>query len=434
MEFQVREGLVMRTREAIDAGEGFAVIDANRAYLREWLPWVDYTESVADIEGVIESWKQREEKGTDFVFGILEDGKYVGNIGLHDIERYKNSGMIGYWLAESAQGRGIMTACVQMLTDFGFRGLGLNRIYIHAAAPNRKSRAVPERLGFVHEGTMQDGEKLYGVFYDMEIYGVLRRNWVKEEANTYRRTAWLYDLENRDNATDDIPFYRAYARELGGNVLELACGTGRVAIPLAQDGNRVTGLDLSHEMLAVFREKLAAADGAKNTRLVYGNMARFHFDEKYDLIITPFRAFQALTEDADIRGCLQCAREHLSENGRFIINVFRPYGQLDQSWLYPDTVRWERMDEAGRHVARTDRGDKIDENKQIIDVHYTYTITSGDGAVERFEDDLHLKYFYEAQLRDLLAEEGLVIHEEFGWYDKTPVEGNRELIFVCGRG
>jgi|GEM_PF-141046 len=434
MEFQVREGLVMRTREAADAAEVFAVIDANRAYLREWLPWVDGTESPEGIAGVIESWNKQAEKGTDFVFGIVEDGKYVGNIGLHDIKRHNDSGMIGYWLAENAQGRGIMTACVRTLTDFSFRGLGLNRIYIHAAAPNAKSRAIPERLGFTHEGTMQDGEKLYGTYFDMTLYSMLRRNWVKDEANIFRRTAWLYDLENRDNATDDIPFYKEYAENLGGNVLELACGTGRVAMTLAADGHTVTGLDLSHEMLAEFRKKLAGAGGAEHVRLVYGNMADFRFDEKFAMITTPFRAFQALTEDADIRSCLRLVREHLSENGRFIINVFRPYGQLDQSWLYPDTMRWESTDEAGQHVARFDRGDKIDENKQVIDVHYTYTITRGDGAVEQVEDDLHLKYYYEEQLREMLEEEGFVIHEAFGWYDKTPVENNRELIFVCGRG
>ena len=433
MEFQVREGLVMRLRITDDAAEVFAVIDANRAYLREWLPWVDSTEYVEVIAGVIESWNNQAEKGTDFVFGIFEDGKYVGNIGLHDIKRHNDSGMIGYWLAESAQGRGIMTACVRALTDFGFRGLGLNRIYIHAAVPNRKSRAVPERLGFVHEGTQRDGEKLYGIYFDLTVYGMLRREWVKTEANTYSSTAWLYDLDNRDNTTDDIPFYREYAKRLGGHVLELACGTGRAATALAADGCKVTGLDISHEMLAVFRQKLTESDCAGNIRLVHGNMARFQFAERFDLIIAPFRAFQALTEDADIRGCLRSVRAHLTENGRFIVNVFRPYGQLDQSWCYAETVQWER-DDAGRHIVKMHSGDRIDTDAQVLDVHYAFAITNASGITEHVTDDLRLKYYYEEQLRALLAEEGFVIYEAFGWYDKSSVEGNRELIFICGRG
>jgi len=251
----------------------------------------------------------------------------VGNIGLHDISRYKSSGMIGYWLAENAQGKGIMTDCVRAMLDFGFFGQNLNRIYIHAAVPNHKSCAIPERLGFVREGTLQDGECLYGRYFDMALYGMLRRNWVKGAMNVYRNSAWLYDMDNRDNATDDISFYREYAQKFGGNVLELACGTGRVAMVLANDGCKVTGLDLSHEMLSIFAGKLGPmGDCRENVRIVHGNMAHFRFAERFDLIIVPFRAFQALTEEADIQNCLRLVREHLTENGRFIVNVFRPWG------------------------------------------------------------------------------------------------------------
>ena len=173
----VNENLVMRSLTKGDAPASYSVTDKNRGYLREWLPWVDRTVSPSDTEKIIEAWENSFEKGSDAVFGIFENGEYAGNIGLHDMGRPNRSGMIGYWLDAGRQGRGIITNCVRALTSYGFHTLGLNRIYITCAAGNAKSRAVPERLGYVQEGVMQDGEYLYGVFHDFIVYAVVKRNW-----------------------------------------------------------------------------------------------------------------------------------------------------------------------------------------------------------------------------------------------------------------
>ena len=172
----VRENLVMRSLSKDDAPEVYSIIDNNRDYLRTWLPWVDGTDSPAVTERVILQWEENFDGGKDITLGIFENGEYIGNIGLHDINRYISSGMIGYWLAESGQGRGIMTDCVRVLTGYGFDSLDLNRIYIYCASGNKKSRAVPERLGFVREGILQDGECLYGTFHDLVVYGMVKRN------------------------------------------------------------------------------------------------------------------------------------------------------------------------------------------------------------------------------------------------------------------
>ena len=175
----VREGIVMRSLSLTDVPTVYDTVDRNRNYLRTWLPWVDGTNSPAVTENVIDSWKKDFESKTDIVLGIFENGEYIGNIGLHDLKRANRSGMIGYWLSENHQGRGTITDCVRVLTDLGFYSLGLNRIYIHCAADNKKSRAIPERLGFAQEGTFQDGECLYGTFHDLTVYGIVKRNWRK---------------------------------------------------------------------------------------------------------------------------------------------------------------------------------------------------------------------------------------------------------------
>jgi SAM-dependent methyltransferase len=257
-----------------------------------------------------------------------------------------------------------------------------------------------------------------------------------QKVNVYQNTAWLYDYDMRDNLKDDIPFYIGYAAKTGNKVLELGCGTGRVALELAKTGAKVTGLELSDTMIEMFHQKLEKADDNIKDKItiVKSNMANFSLNKKFDLVIAPFRAFQALTDDIDIKSSLKCIREHLTEEGLFIVNVFRPYKQLDQSWCYPETVQWETVDEStGCKIAKKTWGDKIDMENQVIYPHYAFEIIHSDGSFERIEDDLKLKYYYYHQLKSYIINAGLTIVEEYGWYDKSDIENGRELIFVCGK-
>jgi len=167
----------MRSLQKSDATKVYATVDSNRAYLRQWLPWVDATDSPTVTRNVIGTWEADYENKTDIVLGIFESGEYIGNIGLHNLNRSNNSGMVGYWLAENHQGRGIISDCVRELVNFSFHTCELNRIYIYCAVENKKSRAIPERLGFIQEGTLQDGECLYGNYHDLVVYGMVKRNW-----------------------------------------------------------------------------------------------------------------------------------------------------------------------------------------------------------------------------------------------------------------
>ncbi len=250
--------------------------------------------------------------------------------------------------------------------------------------------------------------------------------------NLFRNSAWLYDIDNRDNLHDDIPFYLEYAKRQQGEILELGCGTGRVALSLAAKGFRVTGLDLSEQMLDIFHEKLAVKpELSGNITLVHGNMADFSFDRKFSMIIAPFRAFQALTDDRDIENSLACICEHLNDDGIFIINAFNPRPVMDEGWCYGEKIQWEHLDEkTGNYVVKKHWGDKIDTVNRIIYPHFAYEVTYPDGKTERIVDDLKLKYHYSDQLRAVIEKSGMEIIEEYSWYDKTPI-GGREIIFIC---
>lgn len=252
--------------------------------------------------------------------------------------------------------------------------------------------------------------------------------------NIYENTARLYDADNRDNLSADIPFYLEFAGKQNGDILELGCGTGRVALVLAAAGFHVAGLDLSEEMLRVFREKLSAKPELSDMiSLVHGDMSNFCLDRKFALIIAPFRAFQAVTDDRDIDNALSCIRKHLVSNGIFIVNVFNPNRVMDQSWCYDEQIQWECFDEnTGNYIVKRHRGDKIDTEKRIIYPHFSFEVTYPDGKKQLFTDDLKLKYYDRVRLRAVIEKAGMEITEEYSWYDKTPPDG-REIIFICRR-
>jgi len=241
-------------------------------------------------------------------------------------------------------------------------------------------------------------------------------------SNTYDRAAWIYDLDTREVHHVDIAFFK----EMAGNksVLELACGTGRVSIPLVENGAQVHGLDLSPSMLQVFREKLARLPEKVRQRITIteGNMANFSLGAQFPLIIIPFRSFQGLTEESDITGCLQCVKAHLAPGGRFIVNCFRPYRDIHRRYPYPEEVMWEREGIVAKH-----RGDNIDTKRQMIWPTMIYETGS-----ERIEEPLALRYYYPGQLKKLLRKAGFKILEQHGDYDRGPIKRHGgEQIYVC---
>lgn len=187
--------------------------------------------------------------------------------------------------------------------------------------------------------------------------------------NLYLKSAYLYDFDNRDIVKSDIPFYLEYAAKYPGVILELACGTGRVSLVMAQNGYQIQGIDLSERMLEQFELKLKEQPKwvQENIRLDKCDMSNFHLNQDYSLIIAPYRAFQTLITEESQRNCLKCVYQHLANQGILIINVFRPFTIMDESWVYPEMIQWEAIDEkTGKKIIRKHRGSKIDVNNQII--------------------------------------------------------------------
>lgn len=175
--FEVDDEIQLRILETKYAEEIFLSVDKDRNYLREWLPWVDGTNSQEDTKAFIQSTLTRFSENNGFQTAIIYRGKIAGCIGLHGIDWNNKKTAIGYWLSSEYQGRGIMTKSCRAIINHIFNEIKLNRVEIRAAVLNKRSRSIPERLGFSQEGIVRQEELLYDKYVDHVVYGMLAAEW-----------------------------------------------------------------------------------------------------------------------------------------------------------------------------------------------------------------------------------------------------------------
>lgn len=170
-------GLELRLLEERHAEEVFRATERNREQLREWLPWVDRTHSVEEprqfILKSLEQYANREALSA----GIFAYGELAGTIGLHKVDMLNHGTSIGYWLGGAYQGRGLMTRACRAMVSHAFAEYALHRIEIRCAPGNVKSCAIPQRLGFVREGTAREAEWVNDRYLDLVIWGMLVQDW-----------------------------------------------------------------------------------------------------------------------------------------------------------------------------------------------------------------------------------------------------------------
>ena len=170
----------VRLQAVVEANtdEMFRLVDRNRTYLREWLPWLDANRSAEDSRSFIRDSNTRASEGAGLVTAIFFRDQICGVAGFNWIDAANRACEIGYWISEDHQGRGIVTRSVRSLVGFAFDQKQLNRVTMPVAVGNTKSRGIPERLGFTSEGIRREAEWLYDHFVDHVMYAMLSADWV----------------------------------------------------------------------------------------------------------------------------------------------------------------------------------------------------------------------------------------------------------------
>jgi SAM-dependent methyltransferase len=244
--------------------------------------------------------------------------------------------------------------------------------------------------------------------------------------DVYGKLGRFYDLEHAD-LTADLVFYLHFARQAGGPVLEVGCGTGRLMLPLVEAGIDVTGVDPSPAMLSVARKKLRS-----QAPLIEGDMRTVALPRRYALIIVSINTFMHLLTTTDQLDALVNLARHLSLGGRLIIDL--PAGDelahqdpdgrltLEQTFLDPDT---------GHRVMKL-VASRIDWATQRQDITYVYDELLDGGGVRRTVVPMTLRHVFRYELLLLLDRAGYSLETLYGDYDLSPYgEGGPRMIAVA---
>jgi SAM-dependent methyltransferase len=229
----------------------------------------------------------------------------------------------------------------------------------------------------------------------------------------YDRIARIYDPWSV-SVTEDVELYVEEALASGGPVVELAVGTGRIAVPTAKAGIGVIGVDQSEGMLAVAREYAEREGVAALLDLRVGDLREPPVDERVPLVTIPFRSMLHMRDDNDRGRALGAAAGLLEPGGRLVFDVFAPgeedIEETDGIWLEREPGIFERADWNAR------------ERRLILSVR---------GRDEAATMELH--WLSPPEWNALIEDAGFEVEALYGWFDRRPWEGSEDQIWVCRR-
>ena len=224
--------------------------------------------------------------------------------------------------------------------------------------------------------------------------------------------------------TADIPFWAQFAHEMcgdDGQALELACGTLRVLLPVAEAGTRITGLDESPFMLDLANKKLAQAPAAVRERvtLQQGDMRSFELDQKFNLIYIPFNTFGLLLTAEDQLEALATIKKHLAPGGLFAFSIFFPdVKRLADSDMSHWMLEMDHSFDDGSRIQR-DLVREVDTRKQITSITWRNREYQDQILVREWITDLKLGYLWPREIQHLMARAGYQIVNYWGDWART---------------
>ncbi|MBU1242754.1 class I SAM-dependent methyltransferase [Myxococcota bacterium] len=255
-----------------------------------------------------------------------------------------------------------------------------------------------------------------------------------EAGSEYYQDAWIYDHDFHWYKLD-APFYRNMVGSIGGPVLEIGCGTGRLMVPWLKDGLKVTGVDLSEDMLERARQKIARLGKATaaNATLIQKDMRKLRFRSQFNVAVCAFNTMMHLYTHEDISLFLRGVHRALVTDGTFMFDVLNP----DFRWLMRDPAkRWSRIRFKHPHYGTTyhyTTNHYYDAHDQIVYVYvYHEPVDEKDGPsyVLRFGH----RIFFPQEMKYLLETHGFEVENLFGGFDGSDLElYSTTSVFICRR-
>ena len=253
----------------------------------------------------------------------------------------------------------------------------------------------------------------------------------------YKAIAAYYDADNErlEMLKHDVPFFLGQLPKKRQDILELAVGTGRAAIPLAQAGHRVVGIDYVEDMLAIARSKRDAVGLAeKQLKLVRQDALKLNLRQRFDWIVILFNTLLAFTTLDELDRVLQNVRRHLRPKGRFWLDVFNPdHERLAREREYGLDRDVFHVAELDRTVFRsTDIVRDMSQQRMRITTRYRWFDAFGRESREKFVFDMTC--IFPRELHVLLERNGLRVEHLWGNYDGSPfTKSSPRMIARCVR-
>jgi SAM-dependent methyltransferase len=263
-------------------------------------------------------------------------------------------------------------------------------------------------------------------------------------AEDYRQVSAKYYDEAYATKEDleDLKFYvdmaKASAKANGRPVLELACGTGRILLPIARQGISIHGIDSSLPMLNVLQDKLRQElkDVQELVSVSHGDIRDFRSNREYPLVIIPFRPLQHMYTVEDQLAALQTAAFHLENGGNLVFDVFYPRFESLNSKVGEELLEleWTPNSDRSKVIRRYFRKESLDKINQNFTATFIFRTYQGERLVQEEIESLRMSYYTYPHLRALFLLAGLEIAEEYGSFARTPLDNQAEqMIFVLKR-
>ncbi len=247
----------------------------------------------------------------------------------------------------------------------------------------------------------------------------------------YDPIARFYDADHAD-FDDDLPFYRELARRSGDPILEAMCGSGRLLVPLAQAGRRITGIDTSGEMLALAQERLAAQGLVGRATLIEGDVRVPIAGGPYAIAMIALNSFMHLVNTAEQIAVLKNMHAALRPGGLLALDLFNPNPRLlaeydnelvfDKAFTLADGTRVQKF------VAQ-----QIEAASQINHVTFIYDELSQEGFVKRHTAPFRMRWVYRYELEHLLARTGFQLESLYGNYDLDEYRSDSDILLAVAR-
>ncbi|HEX3358391.1 MAG TPA: class I SAM-dependent methyltransferase [Tepidisphaeraceae bacterium] len=255
-------------------------------------------------------------------------------------------------------------------------------------------------------------------------------------STSYYAIADYYDAEYQSSAmlAQDVPFFLKHLPKRRQSILELATGTARAAIPIAQAGHRVVGVDYDPGMLEIARQKRDSVGIAeKNLSLKKRDVLRLKLGEKFDWICLLFNTFLNFTTIEQQDQLLQGVRDHLKKTGRFWIDIFNPdlhrLAQPRSMKLDPVLFYVPHLDRTVSRLTEI-RPDPVNQRQRVIFLYHWF---DRDGRERRKRVSFDLTFMFPRELRLLMERNGLRIEKLYGDYDGSELTNDSPRIIACCR-